>query len=133
MSTLVSNFLWLVVKKFPLGAWNTGFFKSFTTTLGTFVCLDEDTQLGKFYDVARMLIISSLPFIQTRKLEETIDEANVSVTVESESNMDFTLFSENFKLSGYTTSQLEVEAQGSQAYKGGTVVQDSVPLEEVSS
>ena len=65
------------------------FFKRLATIFGDFVSLDENTEEGMHYVVARMLVMVSDPLVLPRKVKVMIDEQVMSVSVKPDCRMSF--------------------------------------------
>lgn len=76
------HFLWLKLWNVPLIAWNLKFFAGVAQTMGTFVCLDDETRDRSRLDYARMRIESPVPYFTNRFLEAKIDHVTTRIWVE---------------------------------------------------
>lgn len=76
--------MWVLMRNIPLVAWNEAFFANIVGSFGELVCLDEMTSSGQRFDVARVLVSSSLPWIPSRLVTITMGDEKIIVSVESE-------------------------------------------------
>lgn len=101
------HLVWLKLTKVPLGAWNEDFFATIASFLGTFICVDEITRTHGRYDLARVLISSSVPFIQQQVFKVKIDDEVKEIIVQmDESNQQKS--PPHQSESGYTSSSVSV-------------------------
>lgn len=73
---------WFEVRNVLVYAWSYEFFESLACSFGRLVCLDGPTSAGDRYDVARMLVDTSVPVSSVREIKVLLDGVLVKVTVE---------------------------------------------------
>lgn len=81
-------FVWVRMWQIPLGAWSKKFFSTVAGLFGEMVCLEDQTEAHTSYDRARMLICSSLPYVEKRKITMRMEEQDFSIMLEGEVGQD---------------------------------------------
>lgn len=105
--------IWLRIKHVPLIAWNYNFFANVAGVMGELVCLDKETEARSRYDIARILIATTSPHIQSKLMKVMVDDEVVTIRVEVDNidqGQEYPLY--NAVESGYTTSSSQAEHDG---------------------
>lgn len=121
-STSCKHYFWLSLRKITIGAWHESFFRSIAGHFGKFICMDDATKERQRYDVALILISSSLPVINLSYVDAQVDEETDSVAVESYPCFDFSVSGKSPSLSNSSSASASLCASSDAVSATGSTV-----------
>lgn len=123
LSTPNIHLIWVLLKNVPLGAWNVNFFSGIAATMGNLVRMDDETSLGSRFDVARVLINSSVPTIPNKVIKVRLDDSVVNIGVEMDPDFSLHINEDQELISGFTSSS---EISTPEESTGDSMVPESI-------
>lgn len=117
---------WLRFYVIPCHAWCPKFFVSLVDSLGTFVCVHENTARGDILDIARIIVRVPAPFSMKDSLLVSIDGVEFTILMREDSYGLFRLWKESDVATKADSSSSSKESWGKSDEAMGEMENDGI-------